>query len=160
MSRLVGLVLAGILAVAGCGGGAAPGPAPDVDFGVQVADSEAVAGFHARASSFYARLARRRFSTRATYRDPRLREYFPTAQAFSDYYADLAQALVEADFERSRPLRLEVLEFSFDAPGRARVQLRLTGDDGRPLRWGERVLEREDRWERRGGRWWLAPGKV
>ncbi len=136
------------------------GVRPDLDFGLQRVESDAVIQFHARASSFYARLARRRFNSRATYRDERLRAFFETEVAFADYYADLAQALFEADFERSRPLSLEVLEFRFDAPGEARVQVRLTGDNARPLRPWRRVLEREDRWERREGRWSLVPGKI
>ncbi len=133
---------------------------PDVDFGVRLAESEAVVDFYAQASSFYSRLARRRFNSRATYRDERLRAFFTSEAAFADYYADLAQALVEADFERCRPLRLDVVEFRFDAPGQEWVQVRMVGDDARPLRFGRRTLDREDRWERRDGRWSLVPGKV
>ena len=108
----------------------------------------------------HAQLARRRFNTRATYKDARLRSFFRDEDAFADYYAALASALAEADFERNRPLRLDVVEFAFEEPDRARVAVRLVGDDARPLRWGERRLEREDRWERIDGRWWLTPGKL
>ncbi len=153
-------LLAVALGAATACGGEAPGVAPDVEFGVRVAESASVVDFHARASSFYARLARRRFNTRATYRDERLREFFQSESAFADYYADLARSIDEADFRRNRPVRLDVLEFRFEAPGRARVEVRLVGEDARPLRWGERVLEREDRWERQRGRWWIVPGKL
>ena len=158
MSRLAPLALA--LAIVGACAGPGPAVPPDVDFGVQIAQSEAVVDFYAQASAFYSRLARRRFNSRATYRDERLRGFFSSESAFADYYADLAQALFAADFERSRPLSLDVVEFSFDAPGRARVQVRMVGDDSRPLRFGQRILDREDRWERQEGRWTLVPGKI
>ena len=41
-----------------------------------------------------------------------------------------------------------------------RVRVRLTGENGRPLRWWETSLVREDRWERMDGRWWIIPGKL
>ena len=159
MIRLGALAL-GLALAAGCARGGAPAVAPDFDYGVRLAESEAILDFHARASDFYARLALRRFNARATYRDERLRAFFRDEGSFADYYASLARALDEADFERNRPLRLDVVEFHFDAPGRARVAVRMVGDDSRPLRWGERVLERQDRWERREGTWWLVPGKI
>ena len=69
-----------------------------------------------------------------------------------------ADDLATADFERSVPLQTEVEEFLVDAPGRARVKIRIVGEDGRPLRFWATSLEREDRWERREGRWWIVPG--
>jgi hypothetical protein len=151
--------LAALLAAA-CAGGAADAPAPDRAHGVAMVESEAVHGFHARAATFYGRLARRRFNTRVTYKDPGLRGFFETEAAFADYYAELAQALLDAAFEKNRPVALDVLEFSFEAPGQARVRVRLLGEDARPLRWGQTELVRTDRWERRQGIWWLVPGKL
>lgn len=136
------------------------GPRPDRSRGVELVDADAVVGFLERADGFYGRLAFRRFNTLASYRDEALREYFRTDSSFSDYYADFAQALVDADFERNQPNVLDVTEFLFDGPGTARVKLRIVGDDGRPLRIGKSVVRREDRWERVGGTWWIVPGKL
>ena len=118
-----------------------------------------VVSFYERASSFYARLALRRFNSLATYRDETLRGYFRTEAAFSDYYAELAAALQDAHFEQNRPVEMQVLEFALDGPGAARVRSRFEGRNGLPLRPGSVTLEREDQWERLEGRWWIIPGK-
>jgi hypothetical protein len=55
---------------------------------------------------------------------------------------------------------VEVAEFVFEGPGRALVRVKLVGEDGMPLRPGETEVEREDRWERREGQWWIVPGKL
>ena len=144
----------------GCFGGPTPAVPADPAYGVRLERSADIASFYERTSSFYGRLAQRRFNSRATYRDERLREFFRDETSFADYYAALATALSDAAFERNRPLRLEVLEFSFDESAEARVAVRLTGEDARPLRWGERSIEREDRWQQSQGRWWLTPGKL
>jgi hypothetical protein len=138
----------------------AEGPAGDPAFGVQVADSPSVIEFNQRASSFYGRLAHRRFNVIGTFRDEYLREFFRTDHAFSDYYADFAQDLDDAHFDRNRPDRLEVVEFSFLGPGEASVRVQIVGEDGRPLRPGRVRYLREDRWERVGGTWWIVPGKL
>ncbi|MEB2345630.1 MAG: hypothetical protein OZ948_12920 [Deltaproteobacteria bacterium] len=136
----------------------APEAAPAADSGVEVLEASPELEFHQRASRFYERLAGRRFNSLATYRDPTLREFFETPESFSDYFADLAQDLAEANFERNQPLAAEVEEFAVDAPGRARVRVWIGGENGLPLRFWSTRLEREDRWERRGGRWWIVPG--
>lgn len=152
--------LAASLAALGCFGGADRRVA-DPAYGVEVLTSGAVADFHTRAETFYRRLALRRINTFGTYKDLNLRSYFQTEQAFSDYYADLAQVLTEAHFEKNRPLTVEVQEFLFDGPGRARVRVRLTGDDAQPLHYFQtQIVERYDRWERADGEWWLVPGKL
>jgi hypothetical protein len=132
----------------------------DESFGVEVVDHEGVADFHERASAFYARLAHRRVNTYATFSDRVLREYFESEQAFADYYADLADDLDVAHFEQNRAVYVQVSEFLFDGPGRARVRVRLVGENGLPLRPGTTDVEREDRWQRRDGRWWVVPGKL
>jgi hypothetical protein len=132
----------------------------DPSFGVEVVEGPAIVEFHQRASLFYGRLAQRRFNVIASFRDQMLREYFRTDRAFSDYYADFAQDLDEAHFERNVPTVLEVVEFRFEGPGDARVKVRIEGANGKPLRPGSVELDREDRWERIGGTWWIVPGKL
>lgn len=112
------------------------------------------------ASQFYSQIQGRRFNSLVTFRDPELRRAFRDERAFSDYYADLAQALELADFERSRPIEAEVQEFLVDGPGRARVRVRFVGENDQPLRWWETELVREDRWVREDGQWWLVPGRL
>jgi hypothetical protein len=140
--------------------GGSSGPAPDLGQGVELADTEAIVGFYERASTFYGRLAHRRFNTLATFQDDALREHFENERAYSDYYADLADALRVAHFEKNRPLDLEVTELLLEGPGRARVRVRIAGENGLPLRFWSTEIEREDRWERHGGQWWIAPGKL
>ncbi len=135
-------------------------PVADPAHGVEVITAGGVAEFHARATTFYDRLVLRRINAVGTFKDRRLRAFFRTEQAFSDYYAELAQLLADAHFERNRPLAAQVAEFSFDGPGRARVLVRLTGDNGLPLRYGTTVVERYDRWERSDDQWWIVPGKL
>ena len=36
----------------------------------------------------------------------------------------------------------------------------MVGDNSRPLRWTDVELLREDKWERVGERWWIAPGRI
>ncbi|MAE97087.1 MAG: hypothetical protein CL910_20750 [Deltaproteobacteria bacterium] len=136
------------------------GPAPDLEQGLSVADTETVVAFYERAQTFYGRLAHRRFNDISTYRDEQLRDYFRSEAAFSDYYAGLAQALAEAHFERNRPLTLDVVEFRLAGPGEAEVVTRMVGENGLPLRRGNTDLERTDRWERLQGTWWIIPGKL
>lgn len=158
------LLLAAWLGLAGCSfwpfGGEPAGPAPDPSYGVVEVDSDAIADFYSRASSFYGRIAQRRFNTLSTYRDEVLREFFRTESSFADYYADLAADMSDAHFERNRPVLLEVVEMRLAAPGEAEVVTRIVGEDGRPLRPGKATLERVDRWERIGGRWWIVPAKL
>lgn len=157
-------LLVALLGAAGCGlwpfGGAPAGPAPDPAYGVVEVDSQAITSFYERASSFYGRIARRRFNTLSTYRDEVLREFFRTESAFADYYADLAADMSDAHFERNRPLVLEVLEMRLSGPGEAEVVTRIVGEDGRPLRPGRTEIQRTDRWERVGGSWWIVPARL
>jgi hypothetical protein len=135
------------------------GPAPDPSQGLELVDDKAVFEFYERASAFYGRLARRRFDSIETYQDEALRGFFRSEVSYSDYYAELAGALVEAHFEKNRPISLEVLELRLEGPGRGFVHARIVGEDGRPLRRGKVWLERNDRWERVEGVWRIAPGR-
>jgi hypothetical protein len=159
MTRYTGLLLAAALGCAWWPFGG-EGPRGDPSQGVEVVDFEGVTAFHARALTFYERLSHRRVNTYATYQDRVLREYFRDEQAFADYYADLADSLDDAHFEQNRAVSVEVAEFVFEGPGRALVRVKLVGEDGMPLRPGETEVEREDRWERREGQWWIVPGKL
>ena len=116
--------------------------------------------FLRRAETFYETLIRRRFNTLETFSDLVLRDHFQTPDAFVDYYAELAQTLHEAHFERTRPLEVEVEEFLFENRFLARVQVRFLGEDRRPLRPGTTELIRLDRWERVEGQWWIRPSNL
>ncbi|MEN8181814.1 MAG: hypothetical protein ABFS46_04695 [Myxococcota bacterium] len=148
-----------LLLLLGCFGGP-PGPPPDLSAGVEIVESEGIAEFYERAAAFYDRMAQRRFNTLATYEDTVLRRYFKDVSAFSDYYADLASDLAEAHFEKSRAVSLSVEEVLVDGPGQARVKVRIVGRNALPLRRRAVVLQREDRWERVGGNWWIVPGRL
>lgn len=157
-----------LLASTGCGlrgtvsGWFAPpeGPQPDLSRGVEVVDEFAILEFQERAQAFYDRLSLRRFNTHATYTDPVLRDHFRDDAAFFDYYADLAHSLDQEVAEQNRVLVAEVKEFALEGPGRARVQVRLRSNNGKPLRYWTVVSERIDIWERVDGTWWVVPGKI
>jgi hypothetical protein len=159
----VGLLVLSLLA--GCStwhpfGGRGQGARPDVSRGVEIVQTPSVVSFYEQASSFYGRLARRRFNTLDTYQDKQLRRFFRTEEAYADYYANLAHALGEAHFRRDKPLSVDVLGFDLEAPGRARVTTELVGKNGLPLRFWNVRLRREDQWERIDGSWWIVPGKL
>ncbi len=116
--------------------------------------------FRQRIHAFYQRLVQRRFNTLETFNDPVLRDTFRSIDLFFDYYADFAQALSEAHFEKSRPNISVVLDFTFDSALRARVLVRFSGKDGRPLRFGTVYLDRIDRWEQADDRWWVTPERL
>jgi hypothetical protein len=146
------------LGASGCLGGEPEVP-PDPALGIELVEDPAVIDFYARAEAFYDRLARRRFDSVETFQDELLRGYFANEEAYSDYYADLAAALVAANVAQSRPIRLSVLELRLEGPGRGRVQAEIVGEDGRPLRPGTVSLQRVDRWERIDGVWRIVPGR-
>ena len=151
------VALACLLAL-GCAGQTGE-PLPDPSQPIELVEGGAVVDFYERASAFYGRLARRRFDSIETYQDEALRGFFRDEKAYADYYADLAAALVEAHFEKNRPLVLEVVELQLEGPGRAHVRARISGEDGRPLRRGTVRLDRTDRWERSDGTWRIEPGR-
>ncbi len=151
-------MLTAVLAL-GCAGGS-DAPLPDPEAGLERVEAPGVLDFYERATVFYRRLEGRRFNSIVTFRDAGLHEYFRDEESFSDYYADLAEALLEAHFQRSRPIHTEIAEFLVDGPGRASVRVHLRGDNALPLRWWKTHLEREDRWVRRAGQWWIQPGQA
>jgi hypothetical protein len=122
--------------------------------------SAELADFFGYAHGFYSRLALRRFNDRNTFMDPKLGAYFRTQSAYADYYANLTGALRYARFKRLRPTSVEIVEVRAEGPGKAVVVTRMVGDNSRPLRWTHVELTREDKWERVGDRWWIAPGRI
>ncbi len=155
MSRPAAL-LAALLAI-GCG---AAHRIPEPPGGALAVQPEIALSFYQQAEAFYGRLIRRRFNTLETFNDPVLRQHFQSIDLFFDYYADLAQQLADAHFEKTRPNRVQVQEFVFEDRERVRVQIRFVGEDKRPLRPNKTSLIRLDRWEQADGTWWLTPGKL
>jgi hypothetical protein len=136
------------------------GPVPEPPGGSVAVGSDTSLSFYLQAKVFYDRLVQRRFNTLETFNDPVLREPFRTENRFFDYYADLAQNLHDAHFERSRPITVAIQGFVFESSQAVRVQVRFVGEDNRPLRANRVSLIRLDQWERADGRWWVTPGKL
>src|SRR5262245_62653439 len=97
-------LLVALIAVACASAGAIPEP---VGGTVQVAPALALA-LHQGTESFYGQLVQRRVNALETFNDPLLRKFFRSEDLFFDYYAELAQSLAEAHFEKSRPYAVEV----------------------------------------------------
>jgi hypothetical protein len=159
MRRVIraGLAAAMLLAVSCSSSG---GHIPTPPAGAVAVGPATALSFHARAEAFYERLIWRRFNALETFSDPFLRQHFRSEDRFFDYYAALAQALDEADFEKSRPTRVTVEEFLFETPTLARVLVRFKGEDDRPMRFDATYLVRLDRWEWAEESWWISPGKL
>ncbi len=132
------------------------GPRPQVA-GETGAHSEEVEGL---ARVFYTRIINRRFNSIATFHDPALRELFSSPEAFSDYFAALADALTVAHFQALRPTELSVEQLDLLESDVVLVTVRYRGQKSLPLRWWSVELVQTDRWERSDGRWWIIPGKL
>ena len=156
MKRAVAVLLAAFASA--CAGEPPTLPAPER--GAVAVSPELALALRHRVDGFYLRLAHRRFDTLETYNDFIMRDHFASLDLFFDYYADLAEDLAGARFDRSRPTDVEVLEFLFEDAKTAEVLVRFRGDDGRPLRPGSVELVRSDRWEFSEGTWWVRPGKL
>ena len=159
--RLVSALTVAVVLGAGplaCFGGQVFLPPPES--GAVAVSSETALALRKRAEGFYLRLAHRRFNSLETFNDFILRDHFRTEDLFYDYYADLAQDLEAADFEKSRPFEVDVQEFLFEDVSNAKVRIRFDGWDDRPLRPGTTELERIDRWEFAEGTWWIRPGRL
>lgn len=133
-------------------------PAPET--GSVAVASQTALGLQRRAQGFYLRLQNRRFNSLETYHDFIMRGHFQTPELFLDYYAELAESLTEAHFERGRPIEVEIEQYLFEDADSARVQVRYVGGDDRPLRPGLVSLVRVDRWQFADGNWWIQPEKV
>jgi hypothetical protein len=155
--RRAAWLLAAALALGACRS-APPLAAPDA--GSVAVPSESAFSLQRRTAGFYLRLANRRFNSLETFHDFIMRGHFRTPELFLDYYADLAESLAGAHFERVRPSAIEVREFLFEDPLTARVAVRFVGRDDRPLRPGRVEVLRVDRWEWADGTWWIRPGRL
>lgn len=149
-------LLVWLLALACASGGGIPEPAGGsiavpADMAIDLGGGTAV---------FYEQLVQRRVNTLETFNDPVLRKFFRTEDLFFDYYADLAQSLADAHFEKSRPFAIEVQEMIFENTARAQVQVLFRGYDSRPLRPNRVSLVRRDRWQYEQEAWWITPGKL
>ena len=151
---------AAALLLLGLGAACASAPTLDAPRGAVAVAPEVALGLRHRVEGFYLRLAHRRFDTLETYNDFIMRDHFQSLDLFFDYYADLAEDLRNARFDRSAPTNVEVLEFLFEDAKTAEVLVRFVGEDGRPLRPGSVELVRSDRWEWVEGTWWIRPGKL
>ena len=151
-------LLAGGLLVIGCFSSIPRIPTPPG--GTVAVGPDTAFTVYERAEAFYERLIQRRFNALETFHDPYLRQHFRSEERFFDYYAELAQALADAHFEKSRPTGAHVLEFVFESPSRVQVQVRFRGEDNRPLRPDRTFLIRHDRWELSDEAWWISPGKL
>ncbi len=154
--RAVALHPVAALALACASAGSIPEPAGG---SVAVAPETAVA-LGGGATVFYTQLVQRRANTIETFNDPVLRKFFRSEDLFFDYYADLAQSLADAHFEKSRPFAIEVQEMIFEDTARAQVQVLFRGYDNRPLRPNRVSLVRRDRWQYEQDAWWITPGKL
>jgi len=135
-----------------------PLAAPDA--GSVAVSSDAALALQRRTGGFYLRLANRRFNSLETFRDFIMRSHFRTPELFLDYYADLAESLTLAHFEREQPIDVEIREFLFEDALTARVQVRFQGRDDRPMRFNRVEVLRVDRWEWADGTWWIRPGRI
>ena len=151
--------LAGLVLLGAVGCAEIPGPRLDENAPV-VAGVEGPWDLRERAAAFYGHLIDRRVNSLDTYDDPALRDFFASHESFSNYYANLAEALDQAYFEDNRPVSARVEQIQAAEAGRAQLRVRFRGENRLPLRWWSVYLIREDRWERRDERWWIVPEKL
>ena len=122
----------------------------------QVADRD-VLEFANRIETFYRSLELVPLDAQITFEDTELRAHFRDPDAFSDYYASIAEQIRGAHFRNGRANRVEILEFSFESPEQATVQVALVGQHQRALRFWEIQLPRTDTWLLVDGNWLLSP---
>ena len=139
---------------------ASDGPIPEPEGGSVAVPADTAITLNGGAAVFYEQLVQRRVNTLETFNDPVLRKFFRTEDLFFDYYADLAQSLADAHFERNRPFAIEVQEMIFESTEQAQVQVLFRGFDNRPLRPNRVSLVRRDRWQFEQEAWWIKPGKL
>jgi hypothetical protein len=124
---------------------------------VEIVDEAEIRRLGSRIERFYGSLEGRSLAVRDTFDDPELRAFFSSDLEFSDYYAGLADAVRRAGFRQARALRVEVLEFRFEGPDHAVVDIAFTGQNVRRLRFWEISVTRSDTWRLRGTTWVVSP---
>lgn len=145
-----GLLLGMCLCVAACSWGAG-------SRGIEVLGDREVLDFATRIESFYRSLELVPLDIFMTYEDAELRAHFRDHRDFSDYYASLANQVRGAHFRNGVAERINIDEFQFESPERARVDLTLIGRHQRGLRFWQIDMVRSDTWELVEGAWLLNP---
>ena len=126
----------------------------------EAVDEVQILAFADRIEVFYRSLERIPLDVLMTYEDPDLRAHFADPSSFSDYYADLADQVREANFRNGRAESVEIRQFRFETPELARVDVELMGRHDRGLRFWQFGLPRTDTWRLIEGSWMLSPGKL
>lgn len=168
LALTLALALALPLALGGSAGCARPGvadwgqalPRDEKDLALAGLPAEAQRTFLPLSRVFYARIASRRFNSRATFDDPSVRQFFTSVAAYSDYYASLVDVLDRGYVRNNHPTRVELLGLSAPGDGVLKLSLRFVGRNDLPLRWWNASVLRTDEWRWQNGRWWVVPGKV
>lgn len=159
------LALLAVLLLVGCAGDAsAPWgsavPRDERDLALAGLPLEAQRSFLPLSQVFYARIASRRFNSRATFEDPSVRQFFPSVAAYSDYYAALVDVLDMGHVRNNHPSKIELLGLEATGDGVLKLSLRFEGRNDLPLRWWHASVLRTDEWRWKDGRWWVVPGKI
>jgi hypothetical protein len=139
-----------LLTALGCIGGPSVAPEPD----------PVIRAFAERIDSFYAGLEGLPLDAAVTFESRNLRTYFTGPREFSDYYAGIAEQLRTARMRHTAPKRVEIVEFRFEGPDLARVEVELHGDHMRGLVPWDVHVERSDTWRQVDGTWYVTPEKL
>ncbi len=124
-----------------------------------VADPNILA-FASRIEEFYSGLEGLPLDAEVTFENQELRSYFTDPGGFSDYYASVAEQVRSARMRHALAKRVEIVEFRFDAPDRASVEVELHGDHLRGLVPWDVQVARSDTWRQVGGTWYVSPERL
>jgi hypothetical protein len=140
---------------AACFGGGAPVPpaAPQPSI-------EEVREFSARIEAFYGALQDVPLDALVTYQSKQLSECFATQAAFSDYFSALATKARDMHFRDTTARKVRILEFDFDGPEQAGVDLSFTSVHQREIRFWSIGFYQHDTWKRNEGVWQIVPEKL
>jgi len=142
-----------ILAVA-CAFAGRPEPSPPP------VDDQSIA-FARRIVSFYGTLRGRPLEAFQTFQDAKLRAYFASPEAFSDWYAPVANRVRDSHLRFGTPEEVRIRAFRFVDADTAQVDVVLVGPHERPLRFGPVEVELTDVWRRsEDGIWMLTPDRL
>jgi hypothetical protein len=119
-----------------------------------------VVAFASRIEEFYGGLVGMPLDSELTFQSRALRSYFVDPGGFSDYYASIANQVRSAHMRNARATSVEIMEFRFEAPDRARVDVEVRGDHMRGLIPWDVSVQRSDTWRQVGGTWYVTPEKL
>ncbi|HKC52485.1 MAG TPA: hypothetical protein VKF60_16980 [Myxococcota bacterium] len=151
-----GRALLALILCAACFGG---GPAPVAATSAQPSNEE-VEAFSTRIAAFYGALEEVPLDALVTYENKRLRECFASQGAFSDYFSALATEARELHFRDTTARKVRILEFNFDGPGQAGVDVAFTSVHQREIRFWSIGFMRHDTWKQTDGVWQIVPEKL